>query len=169
MVLMGPMNSSTARYVLVRCAGEAAALPAAAVAEILPVARLSRPAGAPKVLAGFMNLGGAALPVVNLAAVFGAVEADPQDIYRHVVRLRPDVGGGLGLLVERVLDAAAVAQEVAALEPDQSVGGVLAANLRFGDDLVPLIDLAAVLLAEEALRLEELSAAAQARLDDGTP
>lgn len=160
------MNSLPERYVVVRCAGASAALPAAAVAEVLPIARLSRPVGAPKVLAGFLNLAGQALPVVDLATVFGAAPPDDQDLYRHIVRLNPVEGRSLALLVERVVDAAAAVDGVAPLAPDQSVGGVLAANLRLGGELVPLIDLAGLLLAEERLRLDDLAQAAQARLDE---
>lgn len=158
------MSSLPERYVVIRCAGALAALPAAAVAEVLPISRLSRPVGAPKVLAGFLNLAGEALPVIDLAAVFGAAP-DGQDLYRHIVRLKPIEGRALALLVDRVDDAAAAADGVAPLDPDQSVGGVLAANLRIGAELAPLIDLAGLLLAEEKLRLDDLAQAAQARLD----
>jgi purine-binding chemotaxis protein CheW len=143
------------------------ALPAAAVAEILPLAELDRPAGSPAVLAGFLNLGGEPLAIAELAALLGlAVKDDSQDVYRHILRL---AHGGLGLLVDRVLDLAATAEAATEADPADSVNGLIAARLTIGGRMVSLLDPQGLLLTEERLRLAELAEAARLRILDAAP
>lgn len=139
------------------------ALAAAEVAEILPVPILDRPQGAPAVLAGFMNLGGESLAVVDLGVVLGQpADPDPQNVYRHILRLK----AGLGLLVDRVLDLAAFAEAEAPAEAAESVNGVIAARLTIAGRLVSLVSAPALLLEEERQRLADMAAAAQLRIAD---
>ncbi len=88
------MTTGTA-YLLVAIAGTECALPRGAVREILPLPRLWRPPGAPGALAGFLNLAGSAVPVVDLAVLFGlgqpgtAIAATNRAaLYRHLILLR---------------------------------------------------------------------------------
>ncbi len=76
-------------------------LPRSAVREILPLPRLWRPPGAPGALAGFLNLAGHAVPVVDLAILFGLGQpvTGRQALYRHLVLLQGD--HPLALLVDR--------------------------------------------------------------------
>ena len=158
------MSVAPGPYLTFRIGPSVFALPACEVAEILPLAELDRPAGSPAILAGFLNLGGAPLPVVELAAVLDVgAQADPQDVYRHILKLE---AADLGLLVDRVLDMVAEAQDAAPAAPDESVNGAVSARLTVAGELVSLLDAGALLLREEALRLEELAEAARGRIAD---
>lgn len=158
------------RYVLFRSAQSGWAIPFDRVAEVLPVARLERPQGSPRALAGFMNLGGAPLPVVRLAVLFGAEEASSDDVYHHVIRL---TGGEshapIGLLVERVTDVDARTGEIVPLDGDQSVNDAVAGHLMIDGTPTPLLDCDRILLIEERGRIEELGALASARLAEAAP
>jgi purine-binding chemotaxis protein CheW len=157
---------SPARYVLFDLGEASLALAGDAVAEILPLTNLERPPGAPTILAGFMNLGGAPLPIIAAARLFAPGEgADPAgDLYAHVLRLKPVHGRALGLLVDRVTDVAATADGAAPIAETESLDGLFAENLLFGGRIAPRIDLDRLLLKEEALRIAALAEAAQARL-----
>ena len=54
-------------YLLLDVAGTPCALPRAAVSEILPLPDLHNPPATGGWLAGFLNLGGAPIPVIDLA------------------------------------------------------------------------------------------------------
>lgn len=158
------MSAPAGPFLIFRLEESLFALAAAEVAEILPLPILERPPGSPAVLAGFANLGGAPLAVIDLGVVLGQpAEPDPQNVYRHILRLRE---GGAGLLVDRVLDIAAIAETTVPAEPAESVNGVIAARLTIGGQLAGLIDASALLLEEERLRLADMADAAQARIAD---
>jgi purine-binding chemotaxis protein CheW len=160
------MTAPDGPFILFRLDEAVFALPAAAVAEILPLPNLDRPPGSPAVLAGFMNLGGEPLAVADLAVVLDAgTEADPQDVYRHVLRL---ASGDLGLLVDRVTNLAVTATVAAQVDPKDSVGGAVVARLTVAGTFATLLDPARLLLAEETLRFEALADAARKRLTDVT-
>jgi purine-binding chemotaxis protein CheW len=165
------MNAADA-YVLFRIDGQEAALARIEVTEILPTARLDRPVGAPRALAGFLNLAGQPLAVLRLGTLIGATTDTPQgdDLYSHIIRLRDAPGRpSIGLLVDRVIDAAAVAQDTAAAPSDDSLNGCVAQTLTIQGRFVPRLATERLLLAQEALRLEEMSLAITARLADWTP
>lgn len=156
-------------HVLVRIDGGEAALLRQAVAEILPLARLDRPAAAPRALAGFLNLGGEPLPVLRLGVLLGGAVPDNDDLYSHIVRLKATADRpSIGLLVERVLDAAVQPEASAPVSPDESLNGVVSATLGIGGRFVPGLDTERLLLAEEAARLAEMSQAMAERLAEWT-
>ncbi|MCR0981492.1 chemotaxis protein CheW [Roseomonas populi] len=82
----------------VRVAGEAYALPAPAVREVLRPVPLTRVPHAPPGLLGLASLRGAVLPVLSLARLLGRDEPAPSPAARVVVAEDPP----LGLLVEEV-------------------------------------------------------------------
>lgn len=165
MVLNDAMSVESHRYILFLAAGGEWAISAAGVAEVLPTTSLASPAGSPRALAGFMNLGGKPLPVVRVSALFDGTEPAQDELYHHILRLTsPDGALQLGLQVERVTDVDAHAQGLAPLSEDQSVNGALVGNLLVGERLVPLLDWGRLLLLEEQQRIADLAAAAQARL-----
>lgn len=159
------MTGGSERYALFRSGGAVWAIAAAAVAEVLPIATVTRPAGSPRGLVGFMNVGGEPLPVVRLAELMGARDAIDDELYHHVLRLNVrNCPTGLSLLVERVISVDARAERLAPLEPGQSVNDALIGNLVTADGLVPLLDWGRLLLLEEQQRIDDLAAAARARL-----
>lgn len=158
------MTTGTA-YLLVAIAGTGCALPRRAVREILPLPRLWRPPGAPGALAGFLNLAGSAVPVLDLAVLFGlgAPVTAQAALYRHLVLLHGDAP--LALLVDRVSDVVRVeAGQVRPVADEATLNGCVAAEIRLGDTLVHGLAIDRILLAEERERLAARTREAQARL-----
>src|ERR1700736_3896381 len=70
--------------------GSGYALPLHEIQEIVPMAWLSRPPGSPSVVAGLLNLGGKAVPVIRLDRLFELPDLVPT-LYTPLVILRhPD-------------------------------------------------------------------------------
>lgn len=152
-------------HVLVRIDDGEAAMSRQDVAEILPLARLDRPPSAPRVLAGFLNLGGVPLPVLRLGVLLGGAVPENDDLYSHIVRLKPtDERPSVGLLVERVLDAAVQPDTADPVAPDESLNGVIAARLSINGRFIPGLDTARLLVAEETARLAEMTTAMTQRI-----
>ncbi|WP_375462780.1 chemotaxis protein CheW [uncultured Methylobacterium sp.] len=158
-----PETASPDTYLLLDVAGTPCALPRAAAGEILPLPELFRPPAAGAWLAGFLNLGGTPVPVIDLARLLGLRAGDHEpDAYAHLV-LSPDAASAL--LVDRVTDLVAVeADAVRSVADDRSLNGCVAAEIRRGDRLVHALDPARILTAEERARVAELTRAAAARL-----
>ncbi len=154
--------------VLFRIGSIECAIERALVRQIAPVPALSRPPLTPAALAGFLNLGGEALPVIWAHRLFGA-ESAGEGIYSHVLIL--SIGGdSLGLLVDRVTDVRDV--DLAALrEVDEhaSLNGCVTGDLTVDDGVVHLLSGDRLLLAAEKVQIEQLRAAEQARLDAWAP
>jgi purine-binding chemotaxis protein CheW len=158
------MTAGTA-YLLVAIAGTECALPRRAVREILPLPRLWRPPGVPAALAGFLNLAGRAVPVLDLAVLFGLgrPEAARVSLYRHLVLLHGEPP--LALMVDRVADVVRVApDQVRPVADAATLNGCLAAEIGIGERLVHGLAVERILLAEEQARLAAQTRDAQARL-----
>lgn len=160
------MTTGTA-YLLVDVAGTECALPRRAVREVLPLPRLWRPPGAPAALAGFLNLAGNAVPVLDLAVLFdlGRPAATRVALYRHLVLLHGEAP--LALMVDRVRDFARVApDQVRPVADAATLNGCVSAEIRVGERLVHGLAVERILLAEEQARLAAQTKAAQARLSE---
>ncbi|WP_426959310.1 chemotaxis protein CheW [Muricoccus radiodurans] len=162
--LIRPLSDAAppAAFILFATAGTNCALPREAVRELLPLPRLDAPPGLPGPLAGFMNLGGTAVPVLDLAALLGAgsTQIGP---YAHLLLL---AGPPRALLVDRVLDVwPAGGVPPRPVDPAHSLGGLIVAELESDGGTAHLLDAGQVLLAQEAAILADLSATAQRRLD----
>jgi purine-binding chemotaxis protein CheW len=143
--------------------GQDYGLPLAEVAEVVPMALLSGPPGLPRVLAGFLNLAGTAVPVLRLDRLFGLPDLVP-GLYTPLLVLRnPD--GPLALMAEKVSRIVSV-----------PVGAVLPvrANHTFNDcaegmvlvdgRVVLLLSAGRLLLEKEQQCLAEFQDREQARL-----
>lgn len=151
--------------------GIACALHRSAVRELLPLPRLWRPPGLPRPVAGFLNLGGQAVPVLSLAILFGLEErpsAGEADLYRHLVVLQGRAAPGVhALLVDRVLDVTAVdASRLSAVAQAETLNGCVEAEAAWGGRLVHLLSAERILMAEEQQALAELGRHAQSRLGE---
>ncbi|MCJ2045226.1 chemotaxis protein CheW [Methylobacterium sp. J-078] len=151
-------------FLLLDVAGVACALARASVSEVLPLPDLHAPPAGGGPLAGFLNLGGRPVPVLDLARLLGlragAPEAD--GLYRHILL---DAPGDTGFLVDRVQDLVTVA--AAAIRPvpaERTLNGCVVAEIARGDALVHVLGLGSLLSAEERDRLSALSDAAARRL-----
>lgn len=153
-------------HLLMDVAGTEMALPMSAVAEILPVTRFERQAPWPRILAGFMNLRGQAVAVVDLACVLDPDRAPGRaDLYSHVVRLKAALSETpVALLVDRASDIARRADGFTEVEKTATANGVVAGQLELGGRLVPRLEPSRILLLQEQARVAELARALQARL-----
>ncbi|MFC3127560.1 chemotaxis protein CheW [Pseudoroseomonas globiformis] len=151
-------------YLLLRLGQRHVALPHIAVREVLPLPRLFRPPALPRSMAGFLNLGGAAVPVLDLARLFGLTETAEAEaaLYRHVVLLKTPL---LGLLVDRVFDLVRVPTvQLRPLPEALSLNGCAAAELPLQDGFAHLLAPDRILLAQEAAAVHSLQEMAQTRL-----
>lgn len=141
-------------YLLLDVAGTPCALSREAVREVLPLPHLHAPPAAGGPLAGFLNLGGAPVPVIDLARLVGLDQrGGPGDPYRHLV-LAAD--GTLALLVDRVVDLLRVPPDaVRTLDDALTLNGCVAAEIAHGDLLVHVLSPERILTAEERERLAE--------------
>ena len=139
------------------------ALPRDSVRALLPLPRLDTPPGLPPPLAGFLNLGGTAVPVVELAPLLGLPPGEPHP-YRHLVLLDRPSGPPIALLVDRVADVLPPGQPVRPAEAGLSVAEVVTGAVDAGGDTVHLLDPARLLLTQEAAVLDALARQAQERL-----
>ncbi|WP_424134696.1 chemotaxis protein CheW [Roseomonas chloroacetimidivorans] len=152
--------------VLFDLSGQPCALPRSAVRALLPLPRLDSPPGLPSPLAGFMNLGGTAVPVVELALLLGLPRGEPHP-YRHLILLDRPAGGpesAFALLVDRVADVLPAGLPLRPLGAERSPGGIVTGEIATPVGSAHLLDPARLLLAQEAAILEALSEQAQRRL-----
>ena len=164
---MAPVASIGTAFLLLDVAGTSCALPRAAVAEVLPLPDLHRPPAAGGWLAGFLNLGGAPVPVVDLAALLGLRAGAPDGTaepgpYAHLVLTRDRA---LAYLVDRAADLVTVPD--AAVRPVAEAGslnGCVAAEIALGERLVHALAPDRLLTAQERARVEALARAAALRL-----
>lgn len=155
---------STTAYLLLDVAGVPCALPRSAVSEVLPLPDLHRPPAGGGPLAGFLNLGGTPVPVVDLAQLFGLREAEAldRDPYWHLVL---DAEGTTAFLVDRVVDLVQVAPDaVRGVAEARTLNGCVEAEIVLGDRLVHGLAMARILTAEERERLAALACQAEERL-----
>lgn len=167
--MISALSPDADQYLLLRLGTRRCALPRAVVREILPLPRLWRPPGLPRPLAGFMNLGGHALPVLDLVRLFG-LEAEGAGgeaaLYRHVVLTSaPAEGERFGLLVDRVLDLVNIpSAQLRPIPPESTLNDCAVAEIETPEGFVHLLDPGRLLLEGERARLAALRQGAQARL-----
>src|ERR1700733_8844501 len=90
----------TQNLLIFHSSGLDCAFPLEAVREIVPMATLSSPPGLPSGLAGFLDLRGAAIPIVRFDRLFDLPEQLP-GLHTPMIVLR-GVLGPIGVLVESV-------------------------------------------------------------------
>ena len=151
------------RVLLFRIATQGYALPVSALSEIVPMAQLVKTPSTPQLIAGLLQLGGRAIPVLRLARLFGLEEQSPS-LYTPLLVLRRE-NPPLALLVDCV--SGIVNIEEAALVPlregfcfNDCATGLLSHN---GEHMV-LLDDRRLLSEQEERCAVELAAIEQFRL-----
>jgi purine-binding chemotaxis protein CheW len=158
------VRRTTQNAVLVFHVGnQAYGLPLHQLRELTPLAELSRPPGLPRLLAGFLNLGGTAVPVLRLDRLFGLPDVS-LGLYTPLLVLRSE-NPPLALLAERVsrivnLPAEAVLPVPAGESFNDCADGVATLD----DHVLVLLSAERLLLEKEQQCLAELQDAEQARL-----
>lgn len=158
-----PLSAGRRLVLVFQLAGQSYALPISAVSEIVPLAQLSQPPALPPVLAGFLNLGGVATPVVRLARLLGVTE-QPVELYTPLIILR-NTGSPLALLVDRVLGIDSLgACDVAPIGEAYCFNDCAEGLLTLNGSRVVLLSEHRLLRRQEEQRLAELAAIEQTRL-----
>lgn len=151
------------RYVVFSVAGRRLALPTGAVRRVLPVPRLERLPGQPPVLAGVAVLGGEAVPVLSLAALFGLTVREA-GVYTPLLLIESG-GGALALLVDAVQAVGpADGPLLDDADAEASFNGCIAGVWRRGTETVFVLDPARLLTRAEEERLAGFRAVAEERL-----
>ncbi|MCJ2130497.1 chemotaxis protein CheW [Methylobacterium sp. E-045] len=156
--------TATTAFLILDVAGTACALARTCVSEVLPLPRLHRRSATAGMLAGFLNLGGAAVPVIDLARLLGLSEAaaDPDDVDRHLVL---DAARSTAFLVDRAEALVVVPDsEIQPADETRSLNGCVVAGFERGRGHVDVLSLARLLTQEERVRLDALTRAAAERL-----
>ncbi|MBB5694619.1 chemotaxis protein CheW [Muricoccus pecuniae] len=157
-----PGQAGAGALVLFTLGSTDCALPRESVRALLPLPRLDAPPGLPAPLAGFLNLGGAAVPVLDLARLLGLEPGEPHP-YRHLILL-DRAGGPLALLVDRVAEVLPAGLPLRAVEREASLGGVVTGMVEAEGRPVHRLDPDRLLLAQESAILDALTRQAGERL-----
>jgi purine-binding chemotaxis protein CheW len=157
---------SDLRQVLMLRLGEqtTCALPVEAVQEIVPMALLSKPPGAPSFLEGFLNLRGRAVPVLRLNRILDLPlqEADLNTLI-IVLKNRTDPWA---LMVHRVEQLLTVPSDTIVSEgQDYSFNNCVEGQIQSDSKMINLLSAERLFLEQEQRRVAELQAVAQQYLD----
>ncbi|MEZ6242350.1 MAG: chemotaxis protein CheW [Phycisphaerales bacterium] len=145
----------------VEVGGQECGIPVDEVREIVPLCALSRPAGMPPILAGFLILDNEPIPVLRAARMWGLQEAE-RGLYTPLVVIRGR-GRVLALLVDRVLGVTNAAE--AELADASDIAAPLPAR-RVQDRVMGVLDPARLLLALERDAIERLRENEERRLGE---
>ena len=107
--------------VVLHAAGRGLAVPAVAVAEVVPRVLLAEAPAAPRWLAGFMQYRGTSLPVVDLGALWSGMWS-PVRLDQQIALLTTG-GARRGLLVDRAEAVETVSRAALAPVPPEVAGG----------------------------------------------
>lgn len=138
--------------------GQACAIPVESVSQILHLPELSRPAGTPAILDGYLNLQGRPIAVVTLARLFG-LEASAPSLYTPLILLRDDLGE-YAVRVSSVQDLARVSKLHVRPLLDQHVA---TGSCLINDRVVSVLTPSALFQAGERERIHELAQIEQKR------
>jgi purine-binding chemotaxis protein CheW len=136
---------------------------AAGVEELVFLPALTRVAGQPAVLEGFMNLRGSAVPVVTLDRLFG-LPTRPMALHTPLIVIGKP-GHATALAVDRVLEVTPPGTDLRPLGKASSFNDCAAGEFDFEGRTATLLDLDRILLEQERQRAVELRARVQAGID----
>jgi purine-binding chemotaxis protein CheW len=143
---------------------QAYAVPIDDVREIVPMARLSRPVGAPPLLAGLLAIGGQAIPAIHLSRLLEVPDSRP-GLYTPLLILRA-ADHLLALVVERVSRIATVAEEaILPVRDNHSFNDCTIGIVNLDGQNVLLLSADRILLEQERECLFELESRKRERLN----
>jgi purine-binding chemotaxis protein CheW len=158
-------GAAEGQFLVFRVGDLECAIRASSVLEILPAAALSRTPSQPAVLEGFLNLRGAAVPVVKFHRIF---ELPPSEtgLYTPLIVVKSGEST-IGLLAGRVEEIASVpADAFRPLLPGHSFNDCAEAQFALGGRSITVLSCDRLLLIQERRRISELQAVAQRRLNE---
>jgi purine-binding chemotaxis protein CheW len=152
-----PSTRSCERIVVLYLERQAYGLPVSAVEEILPLSRLARPAGAPSILAGILDVGGEPVAVLDMRRLFGLPDGEftPETLILRLKGSEPPIG----VAVDRVSEIASVRDdEIVPLGEGCAVNDCVTGVVRRDAENVLLLNAERLVLAQERRRLADLDA-----------
>jgi purine-binding chemotaxis protein CheW len=155
-------------------AGLTCALPLSDVQEVVPMALLSTPPGLPLLLEGFLNLRGAAVPVLRLARLFGFPPGSLHLETRLLILRQRQAGEGaeppsslLGLLVDSVREIIQEDPEKwVPVAPSALLNDCCVAQTGLGGSAIYLLSAERLLTSQERQTLARLEVERQNRFDE---
>jgi len=145
---------SPQQLLIFHASGFDCAFPLAAVREIVPMARLSSPAGLPAGLAGFLDLGGTAIPIVRLDRLFDLAEQQP-GLHAPMIVLH-GLRAPVAILVDSVHGIVPVpSAQLVNIPKDRTFQGCATAAVEIEGVLIRVLSPAALLEANEARLMAE--------------
>lgn len=158
---MRPQGQAEA-WVQFDACGDAWAMPARLIGEVLPFMAMDHPPGTPTTIVGWMNLAGTALPVVSIASLLGLADSAP-GLFTPLLVLRGTPPWALR--VDRVSEVFEVAaEECQPLADDAAFNGMVSGRVNRGDRTVFLLNPQRMLLEQEQRALLDFTRRQQARL-----
>jgi purine-binding chemotaxis protein CheW len=155
-------NTSEHNVLIFNLSGRNCAFPLDAVREIVPMARLSSPPGMPSGLAGFLDLRGAAIPIIRLDRLFDLPEQQP-GLYTPIIVLR-GILAPIGILAASVRGVVRKpATPLLDLPEGGTFHGCAIGAMDLDGDIVHLLSPAALLLRNEDRLVADYSAMTEAR------
>lgn len=152
--------SETRRFLMFEVGNRQLAIPVEVVAEILPMASLSgRPEGS-SILAGFLNLEGSVVPVLQTARLI-----DAPDIVIHAftsIVIARHESERIGLLVDHVQQIFAASPVDIFVLPSRSF---FTNALKLNEKIVPIVAIAELVFIEEQKRIGDMRKIQQRRLE----
>jgi purine-binding chemotaxis protein CheW len=147
--------------IVFRVGDRSLALPAGEVLRVLPLPRLDRPPLCPPANAGFLDLGGRLVTVLDAGVLLG-IEVPPPGLYAHLLLLRAG-NAGLALLVDQVVGLTRAQVGIAAAPAAESLRGIVIGELTEPSGNVHVLSLGRLLAEHERQRLEAFAEAEAAR------
>lgn len=150
------------------------ALESTAVRALLPLPRLWRPPSLPRVIEGYADIGGSAVPVVALARLFAPAlpgQGAAPSVYSHLILTDGEAPreGPVAFLVDRVVELRRVAAaDLTEAKDRDSLNGCVGAEAEIDGRLVHVLEKSRLLLAEEASALADLDREAERRRAEWT-
>lgn len=162
-------TAGKSRELIFEIAGHPFALSINDVVEIVPMPLLTCEPGeeaGPSVLAGILNLGGSAVPVLHTSRLLD-IPGCTLGLHTTVIIVRARMADDgehecLGLLADAVRGIATIDADQLLRMPTHSLS---TEAVRIDEQVVPIISLAELLLAQERMRIEELRLTHQRRLN----
>lgn len=157
--------SSDERFVVFRLGKTECALPISDVREIVALPALAKPPGLPPLMIGFLNLEGAAIPVIRLDHLFDLPESDA-DVYTPLIILKTD-NPPLALLVDGIVEVVTIA--VGAVLPVQEAhtfNDCTVGEIAVAGKAISVLSVDRLLIEKERQSVVEFQAMEQKRLQE---
>jgi purine-binding chemotaxis protein CheW len=151
-----PVSALCGRYIVFSVADQSYAIPLASVQEVVPIAELTHPPGAPALLAGFLDISGQLVAVVSLRRLWGMADQEPE-LYTPLIVLKATIGR-LAFWVDRVAQIVALGEhDLISMDDVCSFNECAVATARVDGNSVVVLSPQRVLLKQEQSRFAQLA------------